>query len=378
MNIAPEITNAVENIRRRTSQLQTFLNVAQKQKDISILEEEMSNPNFWDDQSRAKKIIAESNFLKNSIQNFLEFQKKFSDFSDLIEIAREEPEDPSLLSEIAQDTEKFQQDIDSLEIDSFLSGKHDRCNAIFSIHAGAGGTESCDWADMLLRMYLRWTERRGFKTEIQDIQSGEEAGISRVTLRIEGLNAYGYAKAERGVHRLVRISPFDSNKRRHTSFCSVDVIAEIEDDLDVEIKDEELRIDTYRSSGKGGQHVNKTESAVRITHLPTGIVVTCQNERSQIKNREQAMKTLKSRLYEKMEDEKRSQMEKFYGEKGEIGWGNQIRSYVFQPYQLVKDLRTGAESGNLQAVMDGDIDFFINAWLRAGCPKSRSQSITEE
>ena len=378
MNIAPEITNAVENIRRRTAQLQTFLNVAQKQKDISILEEEMSNPNFWDDQSRAKKIIAESNFLKNSIQNFLEFQKKFSDFSDLIEIAREEPEDPSLLSEIAQDTEKFQQDIDSLEIDSFLSGKHDRCNAIFSIHAGAGGTESCDWADMLLRMYLRWTERRGFKTKIQDIQSGEEAGISRVTLRIEGLNAYGYAKAERGVHRLVRISPFDSNKRRHTSFCSVDVIAEIEDDLDVEIKDEELRIDTYRSSGKGGQHVNKTESAVRITHLPTGIVVTCQNERSQIKNREQAMKTLKSRLYEKMEDEKRSQMEKFYGEKGEIGWGNQIRSYVFQPYQLVKDLRTGAESGNLQAIMDGDIDFFINAWLRAGCPKSRSQSITEE
>ncbi|MDR2812473.1 MAG: peptide chain release factor 2, partial [Puniceicoccales bacterium] len=257
------------------------------------------------------------------------------------------------------------------------SGKHDRCNAILSIHAGAGGTESCDWADMLLRMYLRWTERRKFEAEIQDIQMGDGAGISRVTVRIAGQNAYGYAKAERGVHRLVRISPFDANKRRHTSFCSVDVIAEIgDDDSEIEIRDDEIRIDTYRSSGKGGQHVNKTESAIRITHLPTGIVVTCQNERSQYKNKDFAMKTLRSRLWEKMEDEKRSEMEKFYGEKGEMGWGYQIRSYVFQPYQLVKDLRTGAESGNVQAVMDGDIDFFINTWLRAGCPKARKQSVS--
>ena len=230
----------------------------------------------------------------------------------------------------------------------------------------------------MLRMYLRWAERRGFTAEIQDMQAGEEAGISRVTVRIVGEKAYGYAKAERGVHRLVRISPFDSNKRRHTSFCSVDVIAEIEEDVDIEIKDDEIRIDTYRSSGKGGQHVNKTESAIRITHIPTGIVVTCQNERSQFKNKESAMKALRSRLYERMEDAKRSEMEKYYGEKGEIGWGNQIRSYVFQPYQLVKDLRTGAESGNLQAVMDGDIDFLISAWLKAGCPKRRQQGISLE
>jgi peptide chain release factor 2 len=280
-----------------------------------------------------------------------------------------------LLSDFEKDAKKLLRELDSLEIASFLSGKHDRCNAILSIHAGAGGTESCDWADMLLRMYLRWTERRGFGVEIQDLQSGDGAGISRATIRITGQNAYGYVKAERGVHRLVRISPFDANRRRHTSFCSVDVIAEIEDDDgEIEIRDDEIRIDTYRSSGKGGQHVNKTESAIRITHLPTGIVVTCQNERSQYKNKDFAMKTLRSRLWEKMEDEKRSEMEKFYGEKGEMGWGYQIRSYVLQPYQMVKDLRTGVENGNVQEVMDGEIDLFINAWLRAGCPKARKQS----
>ena len=226
-----------------------------------------------------------------------------------------------------------------------------------------------------MRMYMRWAERRGFETSLEDVQSGEEAGVSKVTFRIIGVNAYGYAKAERGVHRLVRISPFDSNKRRHTSFASVDVIAEVEDDIDMDIKDDELKIDTYRSSGAGGQHVNKTESAVRITHIPTGIVVACQNERSQFKNKATAMKILKSRLYEKREDQRRSEMEKFYGEKGEISWGNQIRSYVFQPYQMVKDLRTGAETGNVQAVMDGDIDLFINAWLRAGGPTSRNKNI---
>lgn len=378
MNIPPEISEAITDINTRVRALEVFLKVSDKKIKIAQLEEIMSAPGFWDDQRNAKKVINESNFLKNSIEHFLEFKSKVADLTDLIEIAKEEPEDIDLLREIETDVKKYLIQLDNLEIASFLSGQHDNCNAIFSIHAGAGGTESCDWADMLLRMYLRWAERRGFKTEIQDIQIGEEAGISRVTIRIEGENAYGYAKAERGVHRLVRISPFDSNKRRHTSFCSVDVIAEIEDDIDLDIKDEDLRIDTYRSSGKGGQHVNKTESAVRITHLPTNIVVTCQNERSQIKNREQAMKTLKSRLYEKLEDEKRSEMEKFYGDKGEIGWGNQIRSYVFQPYQMVKDLRTGAESGNLQAIMDGNIDMFINAWLKAGCPKSRSQSIPED
>ena len=219
---------------------------------------------------------------------------------------------------------------------------------------------------MLMRMYTRWAERRGFDVELQDLQPGEEAGISRCSIRIDGLNAYGYAKAERGVHRLVRISPFDSNKRRHTSFCSVDVIAEVEDDdIDMDIPEDDLRIDTYRSSGKGGQHVNKTDSAVRLTHLPTNIVVQCQNQRSQLKNKQTAMKVLKSRLYEKQQDEKRAEMEKFYGEKGEMGWGNQIRSYVFQPYQMVKDLRTNIEKGNAQAVLDGDLDTFIEASLAA-------------
>jgi peptide chain release factor 2 len=225
-------------------------------------------------------------------------------------------------------------------------------------------------------MYVRWAERRGFDVEVQDVQPGEEAGISRFSIRIDGLNAYGYAKAERGVHRLVRISPFDSNKRRHTSFCSIDVIAEMEDDdVDMDIPDDDLRIDTYRSSGKGGQHVNKTDSAVRLTHLPSNIVVQCQNERSQLKNKQTAMRVLKSRLYEKQQDEKRAEMEKFYGEKGEMGWGNQIRSYVFQPYQMVKDLRTGVETSGVQAVMDGELDRFVNGWLRAGCPRQRNKDI---
>jgi peptide chain release factor 2 len=231
---------------------------------------------------------------------------------------------------------------------------------------------------MLLRQYTRWAERRGFTVEVLDIGAGEEAGINSASLRIVGPYAYGYSKAERGVHRLVRISPFDANKRRHTSFCSVDVIAEIEDDIDIEVRDEDLRIDTYRASGKGGQHVNRTDSAVRITHLPTNIVVQCQNDRSQHKNKASAMKQLKSRLYEFEQDKKRSEMEKFYGEKGEIGWGNQIRSYVFQPYQMVKDLRTGVETGNIQAVQDGDLDNFIHAWLRAGCPTSRNKDIKIE
>jgi peptide chain release factor 2 len=267
--------------------------------------------------------------------------------------------------------------LEILELQSLLSGPRDSCNAIVSIHSGAGGTEACDWADMVLRMYLRWSEMKAFKVEMEDVQVGEEAGISRATFRLIGENAYGFAKAERGVHRLVRISPFDANRRRHTSFCSVDVIAEIEDDGTVKIRDEDLRVDTYRSSGKGGQHVNKTESAVRLTHLPTGLVVACQNERSQGKNKATALKILRAKIYERMQDEKRSAMEKFYGEKGEIGWGNQIRSYVFQPYQMVKDLRTGVETGNVQAVMDGHIDGFINGWLRAGCPIGRRSPLEE-
>ncbi len=339
----------------------------------------MAEPGFWDDQTAAQKVISEANRLKALVNPVHEFRNEVADLQAMLELVDESEAEESAeyLPEIVTTVNALLPRIDALELSSFLTGSRDASNALLTIHAGAGGTESCDWADMLLRMYSRWGERAGFEVETLDIMPGEEAGISSATIRIAGPHAFGYAKAERGVHRLVRISPFDSNARRHTSFCSVDIVAEVEDDVDIEINEADIRTDVYRASGKGGQHVNRTESAVRLTHLPTNIVVTCQNERSQIKNKATAMRTLKSRLLEKIEDEKRSEQEKFYGEKGEIAWGNQIRSYVFQPYQLVKDLRTGAETGNVQAVMDGELDPFIHAWLRAGGPTSR-QSASEQ
>ena len=335
----------------------------------------MGAPGFWDNQDNAREILSKSSELKRITGRQKDFKNKVEDLEALVELYEETDEDADIRQEIEETAESMTKEMEVLEIESFLSGKFDRNAAILSINAGAGGTESCDWASMLLRQYTRWAERNDFKVEIQDYHAGEEAGISSATLRIEGLNAYGYAKAERGVHRLVRISPFDSNKRRHTSFCSVDVIAELEEDDDVDLDEKDIRIDTYRASGKGGQHVNKTDSAVRLTHIPTGIVVTCQNERSQHKNKASAMKALKSRIYEKEQDDKRAAMDKFYGEKGEIGWGNQIRSYVFQPYQMVKDLRTGVETSNIDNVMDGEIDNFIHGWLRAGCPTQRNKDI---
>tara|TARA_B100001123_G_scaffold374366_2_gene439626 strand:- start:6988 stop:8010 length:1023 start_codon:yes stop_codon:yes gene_type:complete len=339
----------------------------------------MSSPTFWDDQDEARKVSSEVNRLKQLVEKLEAFRSKVDDLVALAELVDEAGEEgEEFVAEFVATLGQLNAEVDDLEISSFLNEPFDGRPALLSIHAGAGGTESCDWADMLMRMYVRWAERRGFDVEVQDAQPGEEAGISRCSIRIAGLNAYGYSKAERGVHRLVRISPFDSNKRRHTSFCSVDVIAELDDDADVEVNDDDLRIDTYRASGKGGQHVNKTDSAVRITHLPTNIVVQCQNERSQHKNKQTAMRALKSRLYEQIQDEKRAEMEKFYGDKGEMGWGNQIRSYVFQPYQMVKDLRTGVETSNVQGVMDGDLDTFVNGWLRAGCPRQRNKDIQLE
>ncbi len=352
-----------------------------KQERIAALEARMSEPSFWEDQSTAQKVIADSNRLKHAVHPVRDFRVELEDLRAMLELVDEMDGDPEAADyerEIVDTLERLVLKLDALELASFLTGPHDGCNAFLTINSGAGGTESCDWAEMLLRMYTRWAEKSGFDVEALDIMPGEEAGISSATLRIAGLNAFGYAKAERGVHRLVRISPFDSNARRHTSFCSVDVIAEVDDDIDIEIDEADIRTDVYRASGKGGQHVNRTESAVRLTHLPTGIVVTCQNDRSQIKNKATAMKTLKSRLYEKREDEKRSEMERFYGEKGEIAWGNQIRSYVFQPYQMVKDLRTGEETGNVQAVMDGELDSFVHAWLRAGGPTSRKSAADRE
>jgi peptide chain release factor 2 len=340
----------------------------------------MSVQGFWDNPAQAQVAASEMSQLKAALGRFKAFQGRIEDVRTLIELveAEDDGDATEYEKEVVSTVAKLKDELDVIELESFLAGPHDSSNAILSIHAGAGGTESCDWADMLFRMYNRWAERNGFTAEVQDVQMGDEAGITKASIRIVGPNAYGYAKAERGVHRLVRISPFDSNKRRHTSFCAVDVIAEIEEDIDMDIKEADLRIDTYRASGKGGQHVNKTDSAVRITHIPTGIVVACQNERSQMKNKATAMKVLKSRIYEKMQDEKRSEMEKFYGDKGEIGWGSQIRSYVFQPFQLVKDLRTGTETSNIQEVMDGALQPFIHSWLRAGCPTKRNKDVVME
>jgi len=337
----------------------------------------MGAPAFWDNNERAQRHIARLNSLKRSILPVIAFQKKVDDTDVMLELlglsdaGERGVHERELLGSVAA----MGDEIDRLEIASFLTGQFDRNNAFLSIQAGAGGTESCDWADMLFRMYNRWAERRGFAVEVQDVQAGDQAGITKATLFLKGENAYGYAKAERGVHRLVRISPFDSNKRRHTSFCAVDVVAEINEDIDIAIPESDLRVDVYRSSGKGGQGVNTTDSAVRLTHIPSGIVVVCQNERSQIKNRASAMSVLRARLYEKRLDEQRSEMERFYGEKGEIGWGSQIRSYVLQPYQMVKDLRTGYSTSDTQGVLDGELDAFITAWLRAGSPRHRNKDI---
>ena len=344
------------------------------------MDAEMGAPAFWDNNDRAQKHITRLNGLKKAVLPVVAFQKKSDDLGVMLELveAAEGAERETYAKELAATVAAMVTELDALEIASFLTGQFDRNNAIFSIQAGAGGTESNDWADMMFRMYIRWAERRGFTLEVQDVQPGDTAGISKATILIKGENAYGYAKAERGVHRLVRISPFDSNKRRHTSFCAVDVIAEITEDIAIEIPEDEIKRDVYRSSGKGGQGVNTTDSAVRLTHIPTGIVVVCQNERSQIKNRAAAMNVLKARLYEKRQDEQRAEMDKFYGEKGEIGFGSQIRSYVLQPYQMVKDLRTGVSTSDTQGVLDGDLDRFVNAWLRAGCPRHRNKDIQME
>src|SRR4051812_28916753 len=340
----------------------------------------MGSPAFWDNTERAQKHIAKLNVLKKTVLPVVAFQKKVDDVHVMTELveAADAGEKETYARELDNQVEAMVGELDQLEINALLTGQFDRNNAIFSIQSGAGGTESNDWADMLFRMYSRWAERRGFEIEVQDVQAGDQAGISKATMVLKGENAYGYAKAERGVHRLVRISPFDANKRRHTSFCAVDVIAEVTDEIEIEIPDNEIRVDVYRSSGKGGQGVNTTDSAVRVTHIPSGIVVVCQNERSQIKNRATALNVLKSRLYEKRQDEQRAEMDRFYGEKGEIGWGSQIRSYVLQPYQMVKDLRTGMSTSDTQGVLDGDLDRFVNAWLRAGCPRHRNKEIQME
>jgi peptide chain release factor 2 len=340
----------------------------------------MAGDSFWNNRESAQKLIDEANSLRKKIDPLLKAERQLEDFRVMVELGEGEPaaEQAKHEQDLERDLAQFSKELEGLELKVFLTGPHDKNNCILSINAGAGGTESCDWANMLLRMYQRWAESRGWEVEMTDALPGETAGIKSATMLVSGENAYGYCKAERGVHRLVRISPFDSNKRRHTSFASVDAIAEIEEEGEIAIPPTEFSVDTFRSGGKGGQNVNKVETAVRITHIPTGLVVASQSQRSQHQNRATAMKLLLSRIYAQRLDAQKQEMERFYGEKGSVSWGNQIRSYVFQPYRMVKDLRTGVETSNVQAVMDGDLDPFVNGWLRAGCPLKRMQGVKDE
>lgn len=330
----------------------------------------MEDANFWNDPTTSQNKMRELKSMKDDVATYASLEQQYEDILTMIEIGYEE-NDEALIPEIGEMLEEFKKTYDNIRMKTLLSGEYDRDNAIVSLHAGAGGTESCDWAQMLFRMYSKWADKKGFSLEVLDSLDGDEAGIKSITFQVNGENAYGYLKSEKGVHRLVRISPFNANGKRQTSFVSCDVMPDIEEDVDVEIRDEDIRIDTYRSSGAGGQHINKTSSAIRITHFPSGIVVQCQNERSQHMNKDKAMQMLKAKLFLRKQEENAAKAAGIRGEVTDIGWGNQIRSYVMQPYTMVKDRRSGVESGNVDAVMDGDIDCFINGylkWLSLGCP----------
>lgn len=359
-----ELRPQIGELRNRLGELKTGLKIEPKKERIQDLDYQMAAPGFWDDPDKAQKVAQEANNLKSEVDTFTSLETKVDDLDTLWEMAMEEKDD-TLVSEMESELEGAKHTLSELELGMLLSDEYDANNAIMNLHAGAGGTEAQDWTGMLLRMFTRYAEGKGFEVELLDVLPGEEAGTKSATLAIKGHNAYGFLKSEKGVHRLVRISPFDSNARRHTSFAAVDVMPEIDNTVEVNINMDDVRVDYYRASGAGGQHVNKTSSAVRMTHLPTGIVVQCQNERSQLQNKERCLQLLRAKLFEyekAIQDQKISDLA---GDYQAIEWGSQIRSYVFQPYTLVKDHRTGAETGNIQAVMDGDLDLFVESYLRS-------------
>ncbi|WP_124070119.1 peptide chain release factor 2 [Filibacter tadaridae] len=359
-----DVRNELDKSAKKLADFRGSLDLENKEARIQELDEIMLEPEFWNNQDEAQKIISESNGLKDVVGDYTELNDVQENLEMTLELLKEEF-DEEMQEDLSTELKEYKQQLEAFELTMLLSDEFDKNNAVVELHSGAGGTESQDWASMLLRMYTRWAEKRGFKVETLDYQAGDEAGVKSVTLSIKGHNAYGYLKAEKGVHRLVRISPFDSSGRRHTSFSSIEVMPEFEGDVDIDLKMEDVKIDTYRSSGAGGQHVNTTDSAVRMTHIPTGAIVTCQTERSQIKNRERAINLLKAKIYQIRVEEEEARLLAIRGDQKEIGWGSQIRSYVFHPYSMVKDHRTNAETGNVSAVMDGDIDLFINAYLRS-------------
>ncbi|MDD6030101.1 MAG: peptide chain release factor 2 [Kiritimatiellae bacterium] len=368
-----EVSQRIAALKKSVAEMADYVKIEERRKTLAGLEAQQADGDFWNNQAKAKEVIAATNAERAYVQPFDALTKTVEDAAVMLELAEMEEgvAQQAALKDTMAECDKADGFFGKLRMQSLLGGKFDACNVFVKLHAGQGGTEACDWVSMLYRMYQRYAEDQGWKIEEYDQQPGEEAGLKDVYFRIEGPYAFGTMKAERGIHRLVRISPFDANKRRQTSFASVETVAEIMDDLDVEIKDEDLRIDTYRSGGAGGQHVNKTDSAVRLTHLPTGIVVACQKERSQHMNKEKAMNMLRAQLYEYYEDQKRAEMDRFYGAKSANGWGSQIRSYVFCPYTMVKDLRTEVETSDVNAVMDGHIQPFVEAWLQQQAAKSK-------